>query len=520
MANPASREVVPNLTTELKAQFNFTPDPTQHWLQSDEFDYVMIGGVEQYEWLPTRARVLADGTRFEIGARKVDLEGLLALAKIVKPTAKGIDRVIKFWGKHHKVGVSVEDDWVFMGVDVEPTTEGLSKEFSGIGFAYDLAITAAIEGKTRTGMLKERRTKSLIRQIEHPMGYSRIFGASVKEITESSESLEPEEDITQEPVAETTPRRRITVDTLREFPIDTHETSINFAPATIVRNGVSKEFEGIWLVAHNGKDPRIFNGDQTVDIHALDAQFNDETDRWENDGVSLHLQIPEGVEVKTVEDMAKLTKAEVHPRDDMGNIEFRKSILDVAVTVEDDAVKIVSQDGSLSVEVRKPICDECKIPTWKFRWPTKEEIDADWNPYKEFSNHGANTSLGIYRCDMGTDEGTKTHCFDCARKIDQQYLEAYPLAARSRAIAEARSRLDEAGYADVQICETQVWRTEIPRGALKPAWEFFTDTKYKRDGREIIRHTGITALTDEGEFIPNLLPREFVDFRYKVDSNS
>lgn len=504
MATERPRKLLSTLPVELKVQFGFTPDSSQKWIQSDNFDHVSIGGPEHGEWIPTRARALADGTRFEIGARRVDIEGLLELAKLIKPDVKGMDHVVGFWEGRPKVKLTEEDDFVFMGVDIPPTVEGFEQEFGAVTSAFDVALTAAIEGKSYVQMMQDKWHKHWVEDVEKDRqgGRTCIF-------REMFDDMEPAEGSTCRI------RPQVTVDTLREFPIDTYETSVNFAPATVIRDGKSKEFKDIWLIAHNGRNQDVFNGDETVAIHINESTNNDETEKWEHDGLSLHLQIPDRIEVKTVEDMAKLTKAEVFTRDDLGDEEARRRTIDVKVSVEDDSIKVVSKDGSLSVEVRKPTCDECQIPVWKFRWPTEEEFAQDWDPYnREFRMHGANTSLGIYRCDMRTDEGTKTRCIDCAHTVEERYLQGHPFASKSRSIEIARRRLDETGYDDVEIWKDQVWRTESLRGI--PGWEFFTKIEYQRDGRDITRYTGTPVLKDDGTFDLNMRPREYIDFRYKV----
>lgn len=52
---------------------------------------------------------------------------------------------------------------------------------------------------------------------------------------------------------------------------------------------------------------------------------------------------------------------------------------------------------------------------------------------------------------------------------------------------------------------------------MRNRWEFCTKIEYERDGRKIIRHCGRPTLSDDGEFKPNMHPKEYVDFRYKVD---
>lgn len=80
-----------------------------------------------------------------------------------------------------------------------------------------------------------------------------------------------------------------------------------------------------------------------------------------------------------------------------------------------------------------------------------------------------------------------------------------------------RVKLDELGYPEVLIWDTQVWRAgfEYPEEKGK-GWELYTKLEYERDGRKIVRYTGTSLLKDNGDFEPNLLPDEYINFRYKV----
>lgn len=494
------------LPVELKVQLGFLDEPNSGWLISD--DLVNVGGVEYYEWLPARARVFREGTRYEIGARKQDLDGLLALGRILNPEVQDLDIITNFWKGHKKFSVFEDEDWVFIGTDIEPLPIAFEEEFNPVSIAYDLALTAALKNMTYEQLAAHDWHGGFLRSAERSDGGRTLLFSTLAEEMGLSNSPDPETDIDSE--------KEITVDTLREFPLATYKTSIHYAPTTVIRDGVSKNFkDSLWLIAHNGRDPKIFNGDERVDMYIHESTFNHDTDRWEHDGIDLHLQILEGVEVKTVEDMAKLTKAEVSSRDDLDDQELRKRALDVDVTVEDDVVKVVSKDGSLSVEVRKPTCDECSIPMWKFSWPKEDEfIEERSSPGKKFRMHSVNTSLGIYRCQVRNEEGHEnTYCHDCVQKVEDRYAQDHPFVLRPRAIDVARARLDNLGYKDVEIWEDQVWRTEYMQGTK--GWEFFTRIQYDRDGRKIIRHTGTPTLSDEGEFTPNMFSREYVTFRYQ-----
>lgn len=493
------------LPVELKVHLGFIDEPNSGWLISD--DLVNVGGVEHYEWLPARARVSREGTRYEIGARKQDLDGLLALGRILNSDVQNLDTITNFWKGHKKFSVFEDEDWVFIGTDIEPLPIAFEEAFNPVSIAYDLALTAALKNMTYEQLAAHDWHGGFLRSAESSNGGRTLLFSTLSEEMGLTDAHHQEIKVDEEKV--------IAADTLREFPLATNKTSLSFASTTVVRDGVAKEFDSIWLIAHNGKDPNIFDGDERVDMYIHESTFNHDTDKWEHDGIDLHLQIPKGVEVKTVEDMAKLTKAEVSPKDDLGDLELRKRILDVDVAVEDDVVKVVSKDESLSVEVRKPTCDECSIPMWKFPWPKEDEfMEERINPGKRFRMHSISTSLGIYRCQVRNEDGHEnTYCHDCVQKVEDRYAQDHPFVLRPRAIDVARARLDNLGYEDVEIWEDQVWRMESLGGGK--GWEFFTKLEYNRDGRKIIRHTGISILTDGGEFKPNMFPREYVTFRYQ-----
>lgn len=289
---------------------------------------VNVGGVEYYEWLPARARVSKDGTRYEIGTRKHDLDGLLALGRILNPDVQDLDTITNFWKGHKKFSVFEDEDWVFIGTDIEPLPVAFEEEFNPVSIAYDLALTAALKNMTYEQLAAHDWHGSSLRSAETSNGGRTLLFSTLSEEMELMNAHNQKTQVDEEKV--------IAVDSLREFPLATNKTSLSFAPTIVIRDGVAKKFNGIWLIAHNGKDPNIFDGDERVDMYIDESTFNHDTDKWEQDGIDLRLQIPEGVEVKTVEDMAKLTKALVSPKDDLSGPELRKRILDVDVTVEDD----------------------------------------------------------------------------------------------------------------------------------------------------------------------------------------
>lgn len=478
----ARPEVVPNLTTELQAQFNFTPDSTQHWLQSDTFDHASLGGVEVYEWLPTRTRVLASGSRLEMGTRRVDIAGLLELAKIIHPKVTGVDDVLNFWQGRPNIKVTEDGDWVYMGVNIEPTTEGFESRFSQPEFAFSAALTAAMEGKSYLQMRRSKWHGGFMEHVEalEPGSRAGIFDHPRSEGAEIASGSSCE----LPPI--------ITAANLLEFPLETSKTSLH-APVAVVEGGRRiLTDDRAWIIAHNGWDNVDFN------VHYHDWR----REKSRHKSVDLYLPIPEGVEVKTFADLSKLTRAVIYKWNEGWNPKSTSRWeTDVKVDVEEHRVRVATTDGSFKLEAKEPACDNCGTPEWKFRRPTEEE--DRWNPYPEIYLERRDNE----RC-----------CLDCKPKLEQEFADAHPFARRSKALVEGRKRLDELGYPDVEIWEDQVSPLGVHTGRQKyQGWELFTRIKYTRDGRDVIRSTGTPVLSVDGELtMPEMMSREFVDFRYKV----
>lgn len=473
-------ESQPNLTAELQSQFNFALDNTGKWLQSDTFDHASLGGVEVYEWLPTRTRVLSDGTRLEMGTRRVDIEGLLELAKIIHPKVRGVDEVLNFWDGRSNIKVTQDNDWVYMGVDIQPTTEGFEHKFSQPEFAYFEALTAAINDKSYLQMKRNKWHRGFIENVEElkPRSRAGIFAHPIEDrkIASGSACALP-------PI--------ITATKLLEFPLATNETSL-YAPAVATERGKKVVSDNkSWIIAHNGQEAVFFG----INKHEWGEKYRGK-------GVNLNLLIPDDIEVKSFSDLSKLRKAVIYNWNEGFNpTSSSRWETDVNVDVGEHKVRITTLDGNFRLEVKEPACDHCQIPKWNFRKPTSAE--DEWNPHPEIYLEKRINE----RC-----------CLDCKGKLEQEFADAHPFARRSKALIEGRKRLDDLGYADVEIWEDQVW----PIGAYTrrqeiQGWEIFTRIKYSRDGKELIRMTGIPILNVDGELImPEMMSREFIDFRYKT----
>src|SRR3989338_6509707 len=147
------RPLINQLPAELQRQLNFEFDPSREWLQNDEM--TQVGGLEFGEWLPARARVSKDGTRFEVGARIEDLEGLLELNRLTHETVRDVESIASFWQDNLKFSSKVEEGWLFIGANIEPTMDGLEREYTPVNFAYYVALAAALRGETYEQMLAD-----------------------------------------------------------------------------------------------------------------------------------------------------------------------------------------------------------------------------------------------------------------------------------------------------------------------------------------------------------------------------
>ena len=483
---------VSTLPAELQRQLHFEPDSFGEWLISDK--QVDVGGLEFGEWLPARARVSKDGTRFEVGARIEDLEGLLELNRLTHETVRDVESIASFWQDNLKFSSKVEEGWLFIGANIEPTMDGLEREYTPVNFAYYVALAAALRGETYEQMLAdEARLGGMIENIQK-IDRNSSTGLFKRPVPKRKRQKEQAGSVCE-------PRPLVTADDLRDFPLDSYRTSLHGMPGTLVKDGVTKELKNMWVIAHNGvEDVEI------IDSH---SEYNRETREWIHDDTRLQLPIPEGVEIKTVADLAKLKSVRVPG--DKGNVSKEMT---VRVEVAQNSFRISSEDGTFDLEVRTSACSDCQLPYWKFRWPEPEEIPP-FGRSPEFSMHSlhAGGARGSYDCWVQTEEGSKLYCIDCVKKLEAAYLEEHPNARKSEAIKLVRDKLDLEGYSDVQIREDQVWRSR------NDGWEMITYIEYQRDGRTIRRHTGTPVILDTGEFeefSENMQSREYIDFRDKT----
>ena len=194
------RQGLSTLSIELKVTLGFKEESQQkEWLIHDEI--ASVGGYvdfELYEWLPTRARVRSDGTRYEVGVRNEDLEGLLALAKIINPQCQGLDHVKNFWKDHPKFSVKEEEGWMYIGTNMDPTPMDFEMEYDPAQDAYDLTLIATIGNMTYEQMKNHERYGDDMKEVEDPEGqkilFSRIPEGLEQMVADGYERLSPSDD--------------------------------------------------------------------------------------------------------------------------------------------------------------------------------------------------------------------------------------------------------------------------------------------------------------------------------------
>lgn len=485
------------LTQRLQSELEFRPDETGEWLVSD--DFTTTDGANGYEWLPTRTRVASTGERLELGVRKVDIEKSMDLSRINGETPKDLNCVRHFWPEDSRIGIAEDEEWFYIGAAIDSTVEGLEKDYQGIHFGLELALAAGATGKSYEELKADGRHEIMFRDAEtaRPEGARNCLFPRPEEKHEGSE----DDDSSWARDAEN----------LRAYPLDTYEKSVHNAPYE-VRFG-EKTYSGMdgWLIARNYGNRE--NVSVSMTWHNWDE--NAEDNGWNT--ITATLPIPEGVDVQAVNDMPKLTSVELTVA--QGDKDKQTLEMQVKVVVEDHGLRIDSEDGAFSVELKEPACTECERPIWKFRWPTEEEDEFRSDPRQKLiiTDSGTHSGNGVYYHTMDKDKGSGGHrdtfCVDCFPVVEERYAEEHPLARRSNAVAAVRAKLDELGYSDVQLMPDQVWPVMRERYDHKDGVEMFAFIEYERDGRTITRRAGRPIMLFDGTIIPDMPTREYVEFR-------
>lgn len=496
------------LTAELQRQLNFDVDPSGEWLMNDNF--LTVGGATGYESLPTIARVSSDGTRYEIGVRRVDLEGVLELAKIIRSTVQTVDTISNFWKNHPKFSTKVEEDMVYISANIEPTLKGFEAGASSVNFAYDIAIESAILGRTYEKLGQDGWYGGIIKQIENPGNGGSVFS---KNKSQQPTGEEPEKDSTREMIPP------ITADTLREYPLGSVWYGLPNAPGTVkVERREKRDFVHGWVVLQPENVSGLGDSGRVVEIR-IPETYKEEVlsdEEIPRDDLTVYLQVPGGLTVQTVDDIRNLKTAEVFVKaDNTDGYIFRR--IGITVTMENDSFEIRSADEGFYLKLRKPCCPECQTPTWK--WPIKKDMiknfdvdPKDWGDNPHLYEHvaGGVEPPKFYPIFEKANDERLPYCGNCINTVVNRYKEQHPYASRSKAIKLTRKKLDGMGYQGVDIIESQVWNSN-------GGWDVLTQLEYQRGGRTITRDTGSPHVSHDGEFKPNMLPHEYMAFRYKTE---
>src|SRR3989344_2552904 len=247
------------LTPELQRQLNFEMDPSGEWLINDEFRDV--GGLNYGESIPARSRVSKDGTSFEIGARRQDLEGLLELNKLASDSVQDVETIEGFWKEHPRFSSRTEEEWVYIGVNIEPTTEGLERSCTDVSLAYDVAFQSAVSGRSYEELSEDKRWYG------HIIKYIQEEKPNQKTVLFGKNDVKEDETVDRDMGSTCEVRAPISAENMREFPLDTSMTSLSGIPGKMTTwDGRERNIKNAWIIAHNGQE--------NVDIIDSDAHFD------------------------------------------------------------------------------------------------------------------------------------------------------------------------------------------------------------------------------------------------------
>jgi|GEM_PF-3526029 len=504
-----------DLVERLQAELEFVPDETGEWIINDEF--TDSHGCNGNEFLPTRVRVSVDGTRLEFGVHKEDLEKNLELARIAGQDAKDLDYVRKFWPEGHRITLVEDEERIFFGAAIEPTADDFERQCQGVHFGLDTPMEAAAQGITYDEAKSE---DNFLWIMMRDAGAVRDNGRSIifPEEEEPEDELEATDDGEQAGSGCPDYWDR-TAENLRTYRIETHETFVGNA-TTELRIG-DKVYVGGGMGHLDANNRRGF-----VQMRDSGYALDETTGKHEEIGKQwdLAFPIPEGVAVKTVDDIAQLRQVTLTFRDDGWGHRDAEPVdyeLDVTITVEDHQITMESEDGEFELKFLEPDCMRCEIPVWKFKWPEGSEDARDASVATATTGFGgdiildggSNTSNGVYTYSIGKHESGKRqtmYCHDCFCALREEFATEHPLARRDNALAAVRAKLDEIGYPDVELEPTQIWPSRFGREGDIMIFAFL---EYERNGRTIMRRVGMPTLTYDGEITPNMPSREYIEFR-------
>ncbi len=484
MVEREDRRFLSSLPVELQVTLGFEKDQSGEWLVHDEF--VGVGNPYQHgETVPASIQVASDGSHYRIRTHRNDIEGILALSALNNPQTGTFVDFTAFWNDHPKFRTFLDDDHVYIGMNITPTPAGFEEDVFTVNEAYDLALSAVMEGKSYRDLLENEETREELARIEGVHGRSLLFSSMEQELYGDRPEREPEPPIE--------------ADTLADFPIGRSRTSMNFVPGNIRLGSEDRKIESAWVVlqpAHDMVPRRLVIWDPV-------SRYDREKGEWDKDTLTLEIPIPDEVDIQTMKDLEKLTSVQLKRE----RVSTEEANFPVSISVVEDTLTGTSYDGNVEVKLEKPTCDNCEQPNWKFPFPD-DELAEELEEVRSF--FGYNIGAGIMRFQVPVADRTECICANCVRPLVNQYLQDHPFATKKRAINVARRRLDESGNTNIQIIEDQVWRTG------ESGWEFMTELEYERNGRKIKRYTGTPTLTDDGSFNNNLKSREYINFRYKA----
>jgi hypothetical protein len=487
-----------NIALAVEKHLNFSREG-EDWLVKDYIS--LAGGSSLYEWLPGRMRISQDGTRYEISARRQDVEGLLTLTKTIGKNPQSVEKVLRFWDDRDKFTAYEEGEWIYLQTEIEPTVEGFEREYMPLRLAYDLAIAGAVEGKTWRQLRRDKKHKSDVERALDPGNAMTALFGQLDDKFNNANYCTPDCGL-EKPF--------IIAETLEDFPLlvnldfvdiidfdpDRIErknfNSLEFAPGRININGEQLERRGISLQAYNGYP--------LIEIYSSDNQYDHDKGKWLKDTFRVNLEIPAGDAMLTIKDMENLRSASIEREGDRGKIKMK---IPVNVIVSEDKLVITAENGQFSMEIDKPACYDCGIPSWKF----PQVRDTHGGARVDFGGFfQLNSSLGIDRFISNFEDKPKTYCANCIDHVVETYVSKHEYAKKEWAMDRALAELREMGYQDVEVFET--WR-------IGNGWMFHTWKEYEREGKLITRFTGNVTLDDDGDFTSELQPREFVEFRHQ-----
>lgn len=473
-----------HIAQALESHLHFINDG--EWVYHDDFE--RIGGSDLFEWLPARIRVSNDGNIFEMGVRIDDLKKLFELTTLVGKHHGTTDEFIQFWNEANqpKFATYASAEWIYLRQNIQPTVQGLEQEYQGMVHAYDVTLSGIMEGKSFKQLSQSSPYLHKIHAALHTEGYGVLLFDEL-----GLHNLEQVRD--QLPMFYEEPLPSIQANVLGEFPLNDPEITLNFAPGTIRIDQSEKQFDNFTIQA--------YNGEPVVNIFASTRDYDLATETWRRDDVSLSFQIPPDESVLTIQDLEKLSVVHFTRANEAETLV--DEIIPVQIAVSDHDLFIASVDGTIDVVISMPCCFDCGIPNWQFPQNTPPHSNAAVSIDQFYTR---NDSLGIAQYITHFDGESHTFCGDCIDGAIETYIKTHEYADDAIALQRIRAELDDLGYSYIRIIDGALMRTDS-------GWNAITSYEYERDGRKIIRFTGLIEITDDGVLELHLQPKSYIDFQ-------